>query len=154
MLLPSFISSSSSSSSSCPVNIHFIFPRSHRMLINSTKASCRSLPLWRLSTPRQRLAATGEDRKTKGTPRTPEGLKTIPRKSCTRAGKEHQTTARSLPSYDLQTAPASQSRLTRTAGLGLKPQSDLFPFPSVLLPFIHSDIAHSGVRSELNRTKE
>lgn len=99
---------------------------SYRMLINSTRAICLSSLPWRLSTPRLRLATTGEARAPKGTPQTPEGLKPLPRKSCSHAGKKRQTTAPSLPCSDLLMAPATQSREAPTMGQGQRPQSNLF----------------------------
>lgn len=104
--------------------LFFTLP-SYRMLINSTRAICLSSPPWRLSTPRLRLATTGEARAPKGTPQTLEGLKPLPRKSCSHAGKKRQTTAPSLPCSDLLMAPATQSREAATMGQGQRPQSDL-----------------------------
>ncbi len=121
---------------------------SYRMLINSTRASCQSSPPWRLSTPRLRLAATGEARATNGTPRTLEGLNPVTRKSCTHAGKERQTTAPSPPSSDSPMVPASRSRDTPPMGRGQRPQSNLF-LPDVFL-FLYSDIRYSGTCLELN----
>lgn len=141
-----FVSPSSSLSPTLfpfPPSLH-----SHRMLINSTRASCQSSPPWRLSTPRPRLAATGEARATNGTPRTLEGLNPLTRKPCSHAGKERQTTAPSPPSSDSPMAPATRSRDTPTMGRGQRPQSNLF-LSGVFL-FLYSDIRYSDTHLELS----
>lgn len=113
---------------------------SRRMLINSTRASCPSSPPWHLSTPPPRLAASSEAPATQGTPRTLAGLNSLTRKSCSRAGKERQTTAPSPHSSDSPMAPASQSRDAPTAGRGQRPQSNLFP--SGVFLFLYHDIRY------------
>lgn len=125
------------------------FSSSYRMQINSTRASCLSSPPWLPSTLRLRVAATGEAQKTKG---TLEGLNPLPRKSCSHAGKKHQTTAPSPPSSGLLIAPAIQGRGTITAGPGLRPQSNLFLFLRVFLKkILYSNIRNNVIHMELLR---
>lgn len=112
---------------------------SYRMLIDSTRATCQSSLPWHHSTHRPVLATSAEAQATRGTHRILTGVNPLKRKSCSHAGREHQTTALSLLYSDLQTATATQGRDTPTMGHSLRPQSNLFlafPFSNFTLCYL------------------